>query len=113
MSGSNPVIAIVKGTSSGATVLHTKSFFPDAVTVDFTAATTGSVDEMRTAMRFEVMFGSSLNSVTTPELIVREFNPTGTNTPSAETTSTVILASRSPGAKTRNVCGKAAVFFKI
>ena len=84
-------------------MLHTKSLFPVATVVDLTAAITGSVAVIRTAMTLEVMFGSSLNSVTIPAEMERAFNPTGTKTPSPDKTSTVMLASTSPGAKTRKV----------
>ena len=53
----NPDIAIVSGTSAGAAVLHTKSFLPATATVDFIAATTGSVEVIRTPIIAEVMFG--------------------------------------------------------
>ena len=101
--GVNPVIAIVSGTSAGAEVLQTKSFLPEKVTVDFTAATTGSVDVIRIAIIDEVIVGVNWNSDTVPALIVREVNPTGTKTPSADKTSAVTLASTSPGVKTLKV----------
>jgi hypothetical protein len=59
INGVRPVTAIVSGTSSGAAVLHTKSFLPETTTVDFTDATTGSEAVTRTAKTLEVMFGSS------------------------------------------------------
>jgi hypothetical protein len=98
-SGFNPDIAIVSGTSAGAAVLHTKSFLPATATVDFIAATTGSVEVIRTPIIAEVMFGVNWKSVTIPALIEREVNPTGTKTPSADKTSAVMLASTSPGVK--------------
>ena len=102
-SGVKPVIAIVSGTSAGAEVLQTKSFLPETVTVDFIAATTGSVEVIRIPNIDEVIFGVNWNSVTIPALIEREVKPTGTKTPSDDKTSAVTLASTSPGVKTLKV----------
>ena len=102
MSGSRPVTAIVKPVNSGAGVLHVKSFLPPTTTEDSTAATIGSVEVIFTANTVEEILGEKVNSVTSPAETVREFRPTGMKTPSPETSSTVTLASTSPGVKTRS-----------
>ena len=99
----------MKAVNSGAGVLHVKSLRPLLTTVDSTAATTGSVEVIFSAKADDEIFGENLNSVTNPAEIVRELSPTGMNTPSAERSSTVTLASTSPGVKRRSTCAGAVV----
>ena len=100
ISGARPVTAIVNADNSGDGVLHVKSLLPPTATEDSTAATIGSVDVIFSAKTGEAILGEKLNSVTNPAVTVLELRPTGINTPSAESSSTVIFASTSPGVKT-------------
>ena len=100
ISGARPVTAIVNADSSGAAVLQVKSFLPPTATEDSTAATIGSVEVIFKANTDEEMLGEKVNSETKPAETVLELSPTGMNTPSAETSSTVMFASTSPGVKT-------------
>ena len=108
ISGVRPVTAIVNSLSSGAAVLHVKSLPPPIATDDSTAATTGSVEVIFRAKADEEILGEKVNSVTSPAETLREFKPTGMNTPSAERSSTVTLASTSPGVRTLRTCAGAA-----
>ena len=105
--GERPVTAMVNSVSSGAGVLHTKSLLPPLTTDDSTAATKGSVEVIFTAKADEEILGEKVSSVTTPAVTTRELRPTGMKTPSAESSSTVTLASTSPGVKSLNTCAGA------
>jgi hypothetical protein len=102
ISGESPVTAKVNADNSGAGVLHVKSFLPPMATEDSTAATTGSVEVIFIANMGDEILGEKVNSVTNPAGTLLELRPTGMKTPSAEISSAVILASTSPGVKTRN-----------
>ena len=92
--------AIVKTDNSGVGVLQAKSLLPPTGTEDSTAATMGSVEVIFSAKTAEEILGEKLNSVTSPAATFLELRPTGMKTPSEERSSTVMLASTSPGVKT-------------
>ena len=102
-----PVIAIVNGAKAGTDELQTKSL----PTFEKTPATIGSSETIRNPYTDERTEGEIERLITWPFLSVMSSKPTGINRPSPEITSTLAIASDSPGARSRSCCAGALLTF--